>query len=151
MRAQKSFGEVVYQSFWQSVATLELTVDSLVDTFRGRYGLSALSGPVGIGEQVGEVISSGETVSGTVLNIASMTVLISMSLGVFNLLPIPVLDGGRILFYIIEAIRRKPMDPKYEKRRERAVYDIACVPYDLCAFQGYCGTFLIKICGRERN
>lgn len=114
MRAQKSFGEVVYQSFWQSVATLELTVDSLVDTFRGRYGLSALSGPVGIGEQVGEVISSGETVSGTVLNIASMTVLISMSLGVFNLLPIPVLDGGRILFYIIEAIRRKPMDPKYE-------------------------------------
>lgn len=114
MRAQKTFGEVVYQSFWQSVATLELTVDSLVDTFRGRYGLSALSGPVGIGEQVGEVISSGETVSGTVLNIASMTVLISMSLGVFNLLPIPVLDGGRILFYIIEAIRRKPMDPKYE-------------------------------------
>ena len=69
---------------------------------------------MGIGEQVGEVISGGETVSGTVLNIASMTVLISMSLGVFNLLPIPVLDGGRILFYIIEAIRRKPMDPKYE-------------------------------------
>ena len=55
-RAEKTAGEVVYQAFWQSVATIELTVDSLVDTFRGRYGISALSGPIGIGEQVGEVI-----------------------------------------------------------------------------------------------
>ncbi len=44
-RAEKTAGEVVYQAFWQSVATIELTVDSLVDTFRGRYGISALSRP----------------------------------------------------------------------------------------------------------
>ena len=97
-RAEKTAGEVVYQAFWQSVATIELTVDSLVDTFRGRYGISALSGPIGIGEQVGEVIQSTEGAAATLRNLASMMVLISMSLGVFNLLPIPPLDGSKVLF-----------------------------------------------------
>ena len=40
--------------------------------------------------------------------------LITVNLGVFNLLPIPALDGGRLVFLIIEAIRRKPLNPKYE-------------------------------------
>ena len=95
---------MVYQAFWQSVATIELTVDSLVDTFRGRYGISALSGPIGIGEQVGEVIQSTEGAAATLRNLASMMVLISMSLGVFNLLPIPPLDGSHALNLAVSAL-----------------------------------------------
>ena len=140
-RAEKTAGEVVYQAFWQSVATIELTVDSLVDTFRGRYGISALSGPIGIGEQVGEVIQSTEGAAATLRNLASMMVLISMSLGVFNLLPIPVLDGGRILFYIIEGIRRKPMDPKYENAVSAVFMLFLLVLMAVIAFKDIIGLF----------
>ena len=140
-RAEKTAGEVVYQAFWQSVATIELTVDSLVDTFRGRYGISALSGPIGIGEQVGEVIQSTEGAAATLRNLASMMVLISMSLGVFNLLPIPVLDGGRILIYIIEGIRRKPMDPKYENAVSAVFMLFLLVLMAVIAFKDIIGLF----------
>lgn len=49
-----------------------------------------------------------------VLNMMYWCILLSANLGVMNLLPIPALDGGRLLFLIIEWIRRKPMNPKYE-------------------------------------
>lgn len=140
-RAEKTAGEVIYQAFWQSVATMELTVDSLVDTFRGRYGMSALSGPIGIGEQVGEVIQSADGAAATLRSLGSMTVLISMSLGVFNLLPIPVLDGGRILFYIIEGIRRKPMDPKYENAVSAIFMLFLLVLMAVVAFKDIIGLF----------
>lgn len=46
------------------------------------------------------------------MNLLSLAMLISVSLGIMNLLPIPVLDGGHLLFFIIEAIRRKPLSEK---------------------------------------
>ena len=64
----------------------------------GRFGMDAVSGPIGMVETVGEVAS----VSGAAL--VNLVVLISMNLGIFNLLPIPALDGGRILFHLIDAI-----------------------------------------------
>lgn len=112
---EKTVINVLKESFWQSVSTVYMTVDSLVDTLKGRYGIEAVGGPIAIGGEINETIKSSQTVGDTVLNIASLLVMISVSLGVFNLLPIPVLDGGRLLFYIIEAIRRKPMDPKLEQ------------------------------------
>lgn len=123
-RAEKTAGEVVYQAFWQSVATIELTVDSLVDTFRGRYGISALSGPIGIGEQVGEVIQSTEGAAATLRNLASMMVLISMSLGVFNLLPIP---RARRRPHPVLYHRGHPPQadgPEVRERRQRGVYAV---------------------------
>ena len=112
---EKTVLNVLKESFWQSVSTVYMTVDSLVDTFKGRYGMEAVGGPIAIGGEINETIKSSQTFGDTVLNIASLLVMISVSLGVFNLLPIPVLDGGRLLFYIIEAIRRKPMDQKLEQ------------------------------------
>ena len=47
-------------------------------------------------------------------NILNIMMIITVNLGVVNLLPLPALDGGRLIFLIIEAIRRKPMNPKYE-------------------------------------
>lgn len=112
---EKSIGNVLYESFWQSVSTVYMTVDSLIDTFTGRYGMDAVGGPIAIGGEINNVIEQSVNFADTLRYLSNLVVMISVSLGVFNLLPIPVLDGGRLLFYIIEAIRRKPLDPKYEQ------------------------------------
>ena len=114
-RKEKNFKNVMSESFWQSYSTVYMTVDSLVDTFTGRYSIDAVGGPVAVGGEVNEVIEQSNSFKEGLLKIATLLVMISVSLGIFNLLPIPVLDGGRLLFYIIEAIRRKPMNPKYEQ------------------------------------
>ncbi len=67
-----------------------------------------VSGPVGTAEAIGESASLGLS------SLLLMVAMISINLGVMNLLPFPALDGGRILFLLIEAIRRKPMNPKVE-------------------------------------
>ncbi len=111
---EKNFGNVIYESFWQSVSTVYMTVDSLIDTFSGRYGTDAVGGPIAVGGEIGNTLEQSGSFVEAVQNIATLVVFISVSLGVCNLLPIPVLDGGRFLFYIIEAVRGKPMNPKVE-------------------------------------
>lgn len=106
---------ILYESFWQGCGTVYMTVDSLVDTFTGKYGLEAVGGPVAIGEQIGEAIDQSESFAETLRNLGSMTMMISVSLGIMNLLPIPALDGGRFLLYVIEAIRRKPLPKRAEE------------------------------------
>lgn len=109
---EKTLGTVCYNAVFQPLSSLKMTLSSIVDTFTGRYGVEALSGPVGIGEQIGQVIHSGSEGSTEVL--FTLIVMITLSLGVCNLLPLPVLDGGRFLLYLIEGIRRKPLPPKVE-------------------------------------
>ncbi len=106
---------ILYESFWQGCNTVYMTVDSLIDTFAGKYGLDALGGPVAIGEQIGQAIEQSETIADKFRNVGSMTMMISVSLGIMNLLPLPALDGGRFLLYVIEAIRRKPLPKKVEE------------------------------------
>lgn len=89
---------------------------SLGAIFTGRYGVDELSGPVGVVDIVGttyeETKSEGPLI--TWMNMLNMIVLLSANLGVMNLLPIPAIDGGRLLFLLIEAVRRKPMNKKVE-------------------------------------
>ena len=80
--------------------------ESLKMLFTGNIGIKDLSGPVGISQ----VVSSTTTFANYVYIISA----ISVSLGVTNLLPIPALDGGKILFLIIEAIRKKPLKKETE-------------------------------------
>ncbi|MBQ7646789.1 MAG: site-2 protease family protein, partial [Clostridia bacterium] len=108
--AEKTFGTVMYNAFYQPLSTLKVTVLSIIDTFSGRYGIKAISGPIGVGSMVGEMAKSSTPVS----SLSTLLVLISLSVGIANLLPLPVLDGGRFLLLIIEAIRRKPLNPKIE-------------------------------------
>jgi regulator of sigma E protease len=88
---------------------------TLGELVTGRMGIDALAGPVGMGGIVNEVITA-ETIpfSIRVWVILDMIVLITMNLAVLNLLPIPAVDGGRIIFVIVEAVRRKPVPIKYE-------------------------------------
>ena len=76
--------------------------------FTGKLSLSNLSGPVGIYNIVGETSKAG------FLNVIYLIGYLSINVGFINLLPIPAFDGGRILFLIIEKIRRKPVNPKVE-------------------------------------
>ncbi len=104
----KNFANVVKQTFFRSISTVKMIWESLIDLITGRYGLGAVSGPVGVAEVVSDAAKQGVS---SFLNIA---VMLAMNLGVFNLLPLPALDGGRFLFQIVEFIRRKPLNPDIE-------------------------------------
>ena len=81
-------------------------IDNLKQLFTGNVGVDQMMGPVGISEAVAKTDGFREFIQ--------MMALISLSLGVTNLLPIPALDGGKILILIIEVIRRKPLNEKTE-------------------------------------
>ncbi len=99
-------------AFYRSTYTVKMIWESLFDLVTGRYGMESVSGPVGVTEALTDAIDSDvQTGSNSFVYLA---VVISMNLGVMNLLPLPALDGGRLVFLIIEAIRRKPVKPEVE-------------------------------------
>ena len=81
-------------------------VDSLKMLFTGAVGIKDLTGPVGISGVVSQTVG--------IANYIYIIAVISVSLGITNLLPIPALDGGKIVFLIIEAIRKKPLKQETE-------------------------------------
>jgi len=81
---------------------------SLLDLFKGAAKVTDLSGPIGVGQAIGQAWVMGAD------KLFSMIAFITINIGIFNLLPIPALDGARLLFLLIEAIRRKPINRKYE-------------------------------------
>ncbi len=110
MRAEEAnFGTIMKHSVFRSFSTVKVIFDSLKDLVTGRYGADAVSGPVGMAGAVGEATKSGIT------SLLYLFTLITMNLGVFNLLPIPALDGGRIVFLIIEGIIRRPVKKEVEQ------------------------------------
>lgn len=102
------FFNLLKHSFFRSVSTVKMIWDSIIDLVSGKYGAEAISGPVGATTVIGEAASKGYS---TLLYIV---VVISMNLGVMNLLPFPALDGGRFVFLFIELVRRKPIKKETE-------------------------------------
>jgi len=74
----------------------------------GQYSIEMLSGPVGIYDATDQVVQTG------FMNFMMWTAMLSINLGIVNLVPLPALDGGRLLFVGIEAVRGKPIDPQKE-------------------------------------
>ena len=99
---------ILYHAFWQSVFVVKVVLLSFWQLITGTVPLSSVSGPVGI---ITEINSAAKVGYESVLSLAA---LISINLGVVNLFPLPALDGGRILFLIIEKIRRKPLSKNHE-------------------------------------
>lgn len=105
---KKNFVNTVKQAFYGSTNSMVQIIDSLKGMLTGKYGFSEISGPIGVGDALGEAASMGTE------SFLMLTVLLAMNLGIFNLLPFPALDGGRLVFLIIEAIRRKPISRNVE-------------------------------------
>lgn len=114
---EKNFGTLLEQSFWGVVSTIKIVWVSLVGLIRGQFGFNEIAGPIGMTSAISQVTAAGLESSGfgqAVLNLIYVMMMITVNLGVMNLLPLPALDGGRLVFLIIEAIRRKPISRKYE-------------------------------------
>ena len=100
---------IINHIIYGAVETKEFSlsiIDNLKQLFTGKVGIDQMMGPVGISEAVAKTTGIEDFVY--------MLALISLSLGVTNLLPIPALDGGKILILLIEAIRRKPLKQETE-------------------------------------
>ena len=110
---EKSFAEMLKQSVCQCRLSCKMVYESLWDLATGRYGMESVSGPIGTGEVIGDALEQDrkDENSHSLLYLCS---IITINLGLFNLLPIPALDGGRLFFQFIELIRRKPINRKYE-------------------------------------
>ncbi len=102
------FGELKY---W-----INTTVKSLASLFTGRFAITDLSGPVGVVSVIGDVYEEAKADGALelVMSLLNLVILLSANLGVMNLLPLPALDGGRLVFLFIECIRRKPCNQKIE-------------------------------------
>lgn len=113
---QKNVGTLLVKSWQDTVSTVRMVWYSLAGLLSGQFGLNDMAGPVGAASAIGEVASQGLAQSfGTAINnILYMMMIITVNLGVVNLLPFPALDGGRLVFLVVEAVRRKPINPKYE-------------------------------------
>lgn len=104
--------KVVPQGIKQTLDTLNEMFHGLVLLVRGEVPIQGIAGPIGMGQLTSEVIkASSAPVWATLVNIM---VLLSLNLAVLNLLPFPALDGGRLLFVLIEAVRGKKVPPEKE-------------------------------------
>lgn len=103
-------------SFYEVEYWVRATIKSLALIFRGHFQLDDLSGPVGVVQVVDETYESTKTygLPTVLLTFLNLSTLLSVNLGIMNLLPIPALDGGRLLLLIIEAIRGKKLPPDKE-------------------------------------
>ena len=105
---KKNAGNIVKYTFSQTFTSCKMIWQSLLDLVKGRYGIESVSGPVG----TTEVISSAAKQSAS--SFFMIASVIGINLGIVNLLPLPALDGGRIVFFLIELIFKKPVPKKIE-------------------------------------
>lgn len=105
---EKTVVNVLKEAGNWTLSLARMVILSFTDLVTGRIAVNNLSGPVGIVSAIGQASSLG------LRPLLLLLALITINLGIFNLLPVPALDGGRLAFLILEAIRRKPIQQKYE-------------------------------------
>lgn len=104
-----TFTSFVKHTFFRSFSTIKMVIDSITDMLTGRYGIDAVSGPVGVSSAVGDAARAGFH------SILYLFTVITMNLGVMNLLPLPALDGGHLIFHFYELIMGKPVKKEFEQ------------------------------------
>lgn len=115
-RQKSGLLRVIPYSFYEVKYWISTTLRSLGKLVTGQLNMNDLSGPVGIVKTIGDTYTASRSdgMFYVFMNLMNMAILLSANLGVMNLLPLPALDGGRLVFFIIEAIRGKRMDPQKE-------------------------------------
>jgi regulator of sigma E protease len=107
-RLKPSLTEIIPVSFGWTKTLMESVVQVIKQLFTGETKTDEIAGPIGIATIIGQASKAGFE---SILNILA---LITINLGVINLLPLPALDGGRIIFSLFEIISRKKVNPKIE-------------------------------------
>ena len=113
---ENNFGNLIVQTFKSTVSTVRMVWSSLVGLVTGQFGFNEVAGPIGMTSAISQATASGLESSfwDGLSNLIYVMMIITVNLGIVNLLPLPALDGGRLIFLIIEAIRRKPIKPEHE-------------------------------------
>lgn len=101
--------EAVGMTFEEMRFIVDRTAAFIGDFFVGRGDIQQLGGPVKVARVSGEVATLG------VLALINMAALLSLNIGIFNLLPIPMLDGGHLVYYFAEVIRRRPLSQRAQE------------------------------------
>jgi len=104
----KTVGNVLKHAVLRSTLTIKTIWESLFNLISGRFTTEAIAGPIGTTKLLGEAASR------SAVDFVYLAVIISMNLGVMNLLPLPALDGGRLVFQTIELVTRKRIKPEIE-------------------------------------
>ncbi len=107
-KMEKNILTAIKNGFMQTKMFLMAMFEFIGNVFQGQVKTNDISGPVGVVKEIGNATKMG------VFNVLLLAAFISVNLGFFNLLPIPALDGGRLLFLIIELVRGKPIDSNKE-------------------------------------
>ncbi len=105
---ENSFFKSLERSFYWTGGIVKVVWRSLIDLVTGNFSLNQLGGPVRVADELAQASSAGWD------SLLLMVAFITINVGVFNLLPLPALDGGRLIFIIIEGVRGKPVPAKYE-------------------------------------
>ena len=105
---KKTVGSVLSYSFRKAASVGRLVWISLLDLVTGHASLNDLSGPIGMTKVVGEAAKVGAD------SFFLLVAFITINVGIFNLLPLPALDGGRLIFLLLEAVRGKPVKSEHE-------------------------------------
>lgn len=115
-RTKVGFLDTVKYSIYEVGYWIRYTFLSLEMMITGKVGVQDVSGPVGMVSSMSDMVqqSSEDGAFYIFINLANICILLSANLGVLNLLPLPALDGGRLLFCLIEVVRGKPMKQEYE-------------------------------------
>lgn len=113
-RDEKTPLSVLSHSARYFVTNARLIWISFIDLVSGKYGFHDLTGVVGIIDATTTVVNMSESLRDKVITMLDILSFITINVGIFNLIPFPALDGGRLVFLIIEAIRRKPLSEKIE-------------------------------------
>lgn len=105
---KQSFSSLIKNTFYTSVSAARMVWDSLIGLITGKFGIQQLSGPIGVTGAMVEVAKVD------IMSFVYLVAVISMNLGIFNLLPIPALDGGTLVTTLIEMVTKKKLPKKVE-------------------------------------
>ena len=108
--------EVFQYGFYEIEYWMRVTIKSLGTIFTGHFSKDDIAGPVGVVQVVNDTYTEARPygVMILVMSLMNLATLLTVNLGIINLLPLPALDGGRLVFLFIEAIRGKPVPPEKE-------------------------------------
>ena len=116
---EQTTAESVPGRIWPTITSyVKSVIVSLQMLVKGQVGINEMDGPVGIVDQMTDIAASSPTTMAAIVNLLSIGGLIAVNLAVMNLLPIPALDGGRVVALLlttgVKAVTKKEIDPKYE-------------------------------------